>query len=43
MMSRLPYEHPFAETIELGAQLDVCNYHDPFDPTPGGGWEDDDE
>lgn len=43
-MSRIPYEQPLAEAIDLEIPWDICVYPgDPFTPTPGGDWEDDDQ
>ena len=45
-MSRIPYEQPLAEAIELEIPWDICVYPgdtDPFTPTPGGDWEDEDQ
>ena len=46
-MTKLDYEHPECEALELGAMLDVCNdpsnvnsTTDPLNPKPGSGWDD---
>ena len=43
-LGKMPYPCPVSRVIELGTMLDVCSNvsgnTDPFNPNPGGGWED---